>query len=60
MARKKNYITSESYTKCKFNNKIVYATICSKGLVDYYYDDNKTKHYKVQTLFFSRNAKVVK
>jgi hypothetical protein len=54
-------ITSQDYTKCKFNNKIVWVKVSSAKLVEYYYEDDTDKHiYKVQISFFRKNAKLVK
>lgn len=51
---------SQNYTKCKFshNGKVIWARACSSKLVEYYYDDDATKHiYKVQISFFKTAAK---
>lgn len=49
------------FTKCNFSGKIVWFRGYNSQFVEYYYDNDTTKHiYKVQISFFKKNAKLVK
>ena len=58
--QKKTYITATQYTEVVFNGKKVFARIDAQQpqLVKYFYRENPEKKFKVQSSFFSKNAKV--